>query len=245
MYGWRARIGLIVPSSNTTMEMEFHGATPVGVSIHTARMTLTEVDDMEKKKKAFRQMNEAVLGAAREVSSVEPKVIVYGCTLGGVLQGLAHDLEIKQTIEESTGITTVAVSSEVIDAMKILGINRVGMATPYTEEFNELEKEFIERSLPGTKVTRMLGLGLVGNLPKGRLDPSISYRVARDVDSKVCDGLFISCTNLRTFEIIDALEKDLDKPVVTSNQAALWGALRETGVSGPINGYGRLLREHL
>jgi len=245
LYGWRARIGLIVPSSNTTMEMEFHEAIPVGVSIHTARMTLPEVDDMEKKKKAFLKMNEAVLSAAREVSSVEPNVIVYGCTLGGVLEGLAHDLELKQTIEESTGIATVAVSSVVIDSMKILGMSRIGMATPYTDEFNELEKEFIEKSLPGVKVMRMLGLGLVSNLPKGRLNPFLPYRVVMDVDSKLCDGLFISCTNLRTFEIIDALEKDLDKPVVTSNQAALWGALREAGVSGSIDGYGRLLREHL
>ena len=56
MFGWRGRIGLLVPSSNTTMEMEFHRHIPKGVSVHTARITLPEVETIDKKIQAFKRI---------------------------------------------------------------------------------------------------------------------------------------------------------------------------------------------
>jgi maleate isomerase len=112
--------------------------------------------------------------------------------------------------------------------------------TPYVDEINEKEKEFLEHNIPGLEVLSIKGLGIVGNLPKGKLNPFSSYPIIKKWDVNESEGIFISCTNWRTFEIIEYLEKDLKKPVITSNQAALWHALRIIGVKDRLNGLGKL-----
>jgi len=72
----------------------------------------------------------------------------------------------------------------------------------------------------------------------------VAYRLAREVynSNSGADGVFISCTNFRNIEIIENLERDLSKPVVTSIQATVWAALRKVGIHESIGGYGKLLR---
>jgi maleate cis-trans isomerase len=77
----------------------------------------------------------------------------------------------------------------------------------------------------------------------GRLCPEDAYKIAKEVDSKANDAVFISCTNFRTIEIIELLEKEIGKPVITSNQATMWHALRKLGISDNLHGYGMLF-EH-
>jgi len=108
---------------------------------------------------------------------------------------------------------------------------------------NALGKSFLEDH--GFEVLGMKGLGLVSNLDIGKEPPSTAYRLAREVFRPEADAVFISCTNFRTIEVIEALEADLGKPVVTSNQASLWKALRVGGIREKIFGYGSLLEEHI
>jgi maleate isomerase len=86
----------------------------------------------------------------------------------------------------------------------------------------------------------MKGLGILSAFEKGNLEPSSAYIAAREVDSVDAEAIFISCTAWRTFEIIESLEKDTGKFVITSNQATLWATLKTMGIS-EIPGYGRLL----
>lgn len=85
-------------------------------------------------------------------------------------------------------------------------------------------------------------MGVRRNTDIGRISPYDVYRFARSVYREGADGLFISCTNLRTAEVIEPLEKDLGVPVVTSNQASLWASLRRLGIRRKIRGFGRLLK---
>lgn len=151
---------------------------------------------------------------------------------------------------EQIRVKAITTSTAVIEALNLLKVKNVGVATPYTGEVNEKEKEFIEGH--GIRVTQIKGLGyskpvksypLATQLVSGRglLDPSVAYRLAQDVDTREADGIFISCTNLRTIEIIDALEKNLGKPVVTSNQATLAMALRVMGIKEKVVRFGSLL----
>jgi len=240
MYGWRTRIGLLIPSSNTTMEMEFHQAVPKGVSVHTARMTLPEVTSMKEKTNAIIQMNDEIESAASKLANIEPTIIVYGCTLGSFFEGLRHEIEIIRKIKKSTNISAITVSTAVVNAIKFLGLKRISIATPYVEEINKQEKSFIEKSILGTEVIDIKGLGIIGNIPKGRLDPFSSYKFVKNLDDPKSQGVFISCTNWRTFEIIESLEKDLQKPIVTSNQASLWAALKFAGIREPNINLGTL-----
>jgi maleate isomerase len=245
LYGWRARIGLLIPSSNTTMEMEFHKAVPEGVSVHTDRMMLPEANTIDDKMESINLMNKEVEKSVIRLASAETSLIIYGCTIGVFTAGAGHDRKLTERIREITKTPFITVSEAVIDAINELGLKTLSIATPYVEEHNILEKKYLEKSVPGVKVIKIKGLNIIGNIPKGRLEPFTAYNLAKKIDDNRSEGIFISCTNWRTFEIIETLERDLEKPVITSNQAALWSALRGTGIREPIEGCGTLLKESL
>jgi len=115
------------------------------------------------------------------------------------------------------------------------------MCTPYPNNVNDIEKKFLEDN--GFKVVKCEGLDLVDNNILAHLPPSVLYRLAKAVDTPESDGVFISCTGLDALDVIEVLEQDLGKPVITSNQAAYWMCFKMAGIGESIPGYGRLMRE--
>ena len=233
MYGWRGRVGLIVPSSNTTCEMEFHRMAPPGVSVHTARVFNPEVTREEEKEKAILQMSSELLRAAKEVASAQAGVIMYACTTASFIKGPGYDQELGEKIKKETGIPGISTSSAVVGALKAMGMERIALATPYAPSIGEKEVQFFEKAIPGLKIVSQKHLGHVANLTKGRLMPEVAYQTAREIDVPQADGIFISCTNFRSIEIIEALEMDCRKPVISSVQSSFWAALKSMGVAGP------------
>lgn len=242
MYGWRRRIGLLVPSSNTTCEMEFHKLIPEGVSVHTARCFLQEDLVPGERIRSIVRMSEGLMEAAKRVSSIEPDLIVWACTVGSFIKGKGYDVELMGNLEKEIGVPVITTSTAVLEAIKELGVRKIAMATPYIDEINMTEKKFFEESMPGVKIVSMKGLGIVPNLPKGELFPETAYLAAKEVNTESSDCIFISCTNWRTLEIINSLEKDMKKPVISSVQSTIWLALRRLNLPN-INGYGRLLEK--
>ena len=238
MYGWRLRIGLIVPSSNTTMEPEIYEMAPKGVSIHTARMKLREVTT-----EALREMAEEAAGAAELLSTAGVDLILYGCTTGSILGGSDWESVLMEKVQKSGGAPSFSTAMALVEALRELEAEGIAVATPYIDELNDLERKFLESK--GFEVLNIKGLGLERNLDIGREPPSTAYRLAREVFRAEADAIFISCTNFRTIEIIGALEADLERPVVTSNQASMWKALRMGRVGERVPGFGRLLKECL
>ncbi len=236
MYGWRGRLGLIVPSSNTTMEMELHEALPEGVSLHTARVPLKNVTEEELVK-----MNALAVEAAKLLRDAGVEMILYGCTSGSFIGGKDYEKKLEAKIEEEVNVPVVSTSTAVVEALKILDARDVLVITPYTEEINSREREFLEAN--GFNVLDIRGLGIEDNTQIGKLEPYEAYRLAKASFMDEADAIFISCTNLRTFEIIEPLEEDLGIPVVTSNQASLWLALREMDVMERIPWLGRLFTD--
>jgi maleate isomerase len=245
MYGWKGRIGLLIPSRNTTLEPEFNRMVPEGVSVHAARMVLQEASPA-----ALRQMEKEIYRAAEVITAVNPEVIAVGCTSGSFIKGLGYDQKLIAKITQLTKTKAITASTAVVEALKALKVTKVAVATPYTDEVNEKEREFIEAN--GIQVTCIKGLGYSQSITAyplapnpvsgiGLLEPSVAYKLALDVDSPQADGIFISCTNFRTIEIIEALEKNAGKPVVTSNQATMALALRTMGVKEKLLGFGSLL----
>lgn len=235
-YGLRLRIGLLVPSSNTTMEPDFHRMAPEGISVHTARMRLDEVtpDGL------IEMADDAEKGAAH-LATAGVDIIVYGCTTGSFVGGVGWEEGLVRSIYENTGVRAVSTSGAVVEALRALSARRVGVATPYTDVLNRLETEFLEAH--GVQVAAIKGLGLVNNLEIGMVEKGVIMRLVEAVHGEA-DTIFVSCTNLPSLDLIDGLERSYGKPVITSNQASLWAALRDSGVKG-IPGYGRLLRDRL
>ena len=243
MYGRRARIGLIVPASNTVCEPETVRLSPEGVAVYAARVLF------EPTLEGLRAMKAHVERAAMELAAENiSDLILFCCTVGSMMGGPEADREIAARIEERTGTPAATTTTAVRAALDALGIHRIAVATPYTRDIDEMERGLIEAM--GYEVTAMRGVHedvppeTFRNDMIGRLEPEVAYRTALKVDGEANEGLFISCTNFRAIEIIEALERDTGKPVVTSNQAALWHALRTLGISDAVPGGGRLLAMH-
>ncbi|MFW6376565.1 MAG: maleate cis-trans isomerase [archaeon] len=234
MYGKDGRLGLIVPSSNTTNEPEFVRALPDGVSLHASRMRLADVDA-----DSLSAMADDATNCASLLATADVDVVAYGCTTGSLVHGPGYDEDIEARLEAEAGVPAVATAASIKRAFEDLGVESVAVTTPYIEDLNRREAEFLEAA--GYDVVAIDGLGLSSNLEIGAQDPETAAEAARNVDDPDADAVFISCTNYRTFEIIPELERELDKPVVTSNQATLWDALdRLDGSVRPTIDLGRL-----
>ena len=242
MIGWRGRIGLIISSPNTTIEYEYPKMTPDFISIHVSRIYFPETKDPKEKEENLFKMAEGVIKAAKEVACVKPEVIAFCCTSGSFIKGEKNNKEIINSIEEITGISALTTTTAVLEVFKKYNLKRVAMTTPYNEEIAEKEVQYFEKNMPGLKIVAKKNLGIIESLSKGYLYPSSAYLSAKEVNIPEADAIFISCTNWRTIEVIDLLEKDLGKPVITSNQATMWAILRKMGIH-KVEGYGQLLRE--
>ena len=231
-----SRIGLLVPSSNTTVEPEFYRALPRDVTLHTARLYLTRITP-----EAILNMVAEMENQARLLASADVDVIVLGATAPSFLKGLGYDRELIQKIQTVTGRTATTTSTALIEAIRHLGARRVVLGSAYDEKVNGIARAFIEAS--GVEVLAMKGLSLVDNLVVGRLAADTAYDLARQVDRADADAIVLSCTNWQTMDALERIERETGKPVVSTTQASIWAALRIVGYTQPIDGYGRLLRE--
>lgn len=229
--GWR--VGLIVPSVNAVVEPDFAWAAPAGVSFHATRIPLKTTTP-----EGLRAMNEGVEGAARLLADLSPEVIAFACTSGSFVDGEAGLQRQIDLIRAIAQCQVVATSRAIIDAFRHLGITRVALATPYLDHVNEAERAFFQGH--GLEVTSLVGLGLSGPAIR-EVAPADILSLARAADTPDSEALFLSCTDLRALEVIDALERELDKPVLSSNQVTLWAILRALGEPTRYPGFGRML----
>jgi len=227
---------------NTVLEPDFYAMAPEGVTIHTTRLRAPWLSgDLREDLRGINAMNEQIERAADEVATAQVDVILYGCTGGSFVKGLGYSQEIITSIVRQTGIPATTTSSAVVHALRQLDIRTVAVVTPYPDHINALEKKFLEEI--GVAVAKIVGFDL-RSCDYGLHDPGRTYRFGREVVRdciREIDGMFISCTNFPAIEVIDALESDLGKPVITSNQASFWEALRLAGANVPVKGYGCLL----
>ena len=237
LFGWRARIGNLRPATAIEGSEEWRRVAPEGVAFVDGRTMVEEVTE-----KGLAAMMTQVVGAAKLGAAAKPQVIVQCGAPGIFLRGLGHDRTVIEEMEKATGIPATTMMTAMVDAMRVLGVRRVAVGTTYIDEVNAKLTAFLEGS--GFEVAAMKGLQQRYPAEAISLEDHHSYRLGREVFSqaKGADGLLISCGGFRTFEIIQALEGDTGVPVVTSNQSALWKALRMAGVRDDIPSLGALLR---
>lgn len=244
MIGWRAKIGLLVPSVNTVLEPEMvklcSGLINQGLAIYSTRLYVPSEDISEgKQEEVLELLAEQIEKGARELEAAKVHVMLYGCTSGSFFKGADWDKEIIRRIERVPKVFAVTPATGMLEALETLGVKKVSVATPYSEAMNRKLEEFLQ--FHGFQVLNIDGLRCTSVHEIARFPKSIVYELARGVNTPDAESVLISCTNFPTIDIIEALEKDLGKPVITANQALLWSALRKLGVHGSIEGYGQLL----
>jgi maleate isomerase len=231
----KTKVGIILPSVNCITEPEFYAVSPPGISFHTTRVFLgqTTPEDLIK-------MDEGLDEAGRLIETIKPHAVVYACTSGSFIKGTGWDLKIIEKLEGIVGCPVTTTSTAMLKALEALGVKRVALATPYLDVVNTHEKAFLNSN--GYEVVACEGLGLSGQVIREQT-PQTVYDLTLRTDVSEAEAVFISCTDFRAMEVIEALENTLRKPVLSSNQVTLWSLLKILDYMDNITGYGRLLAE--
>jgi maleate isomerase len=227
-----ARVGLMIPSSNTMMEVDFTRDLPPGVALHTARMYMEDTTPAGEN----RMLDEFALPAARDLGTARPDVVVFGCTSAGALRGNDYDAQLCERISELTGAPVVSTIGAVRAAIEASGAERIGVITPYVDELNDKIRASIEAD--GTRVAAIAGLGITENFEIAEVpqDAIVAFaeRALGPLAADRSIGLaFASCTNFGAMAARPAIAERLGLPVVTSNQAVLEAALARLGAARP------------
>lgn len=209
------RIGLIVPSSNTVMEPDFHRHARSSL-VSTTRIFLEDVT----REAEIAMLENELPRAVRLIRTTAPDVVVFGCTSAGALATLSHDDEIGRMIEQETGAKSITVLRAVLTQLRLLRPRKVAVFTPYITDLTAGVARCIAED--GHTVVKAAGMGIARNLDIGRVTPQ---EIVRFVESQMTgidpDCLFLSCTNWQAMEAIAPLEKKLRLRVISSNRAAI------------------------
>ena len=236
-YGRRAKIGLIVPTTNTVNEAEWARMAPEGVSIHVTRMVLHVGADAAT-------LDRDISAAIATLTPASVDVIAYGCTAGSMVSPLD---KLTNRMREIGGVPAVATAPALVHALRALGARKVALATPYHEALNRHEIAFFAEQ--GIETLRAAGLGIgAGGAHEyvniSRVPQEAVLDHVRACDHPDAEAMVVSCTDFATLAILPQLEHQLGKPVVSSNLATWWQALRAAGIADHYADYGRLLQAH-
>ena len=241
LYSWRGRVGVIVPPTNTVNEIEWNKMSPTGVSIHATRMPLhSNPTSSQEEKLLYRDIEKAI----KLLSPANLNVIAYGCTAGSMMLPIE---KLSDFMKKTSSCACVTTAASIVAAIEVLGVNKIALATPYDDILNNHEKLFLEKCGISVQNIRGLGIGSGGAheyTQIAKVPPKQIYEHIISADSRDADALVISCTDFPVLGIIDQLEAELDKPVITSNQATFWAALRAANIDYSFDSYGVLLREY-
>ena len=232
----RARVGLIIPSVNTYSEPQFNHFAPDGLGIHVARARVAGPF-----KRPLPEMQGEIATAAQLLSDAHPDLIVFHCTDTSMTQGLQGEGKILDIVKDATGIEAMATSRLVLEALQALGMKKLILLTPYKS--NKAVIDYLTAA--GVTVLRDRAMGLDAK-DFGSVTPAQWAAMAKEMDGPDSDGVFLSCTNTTQIEAIADIERELNKPVVNSNQAVLWGCLRKLRKTlapiAPMPELGRLMQ---
>lgn len=178
--------------------------------------------------------------AAGRLAERGAQAVAYGCTSGSYVLGPEGDAAIIDEMQAASGLPATTTSSAVVEALRVLGVQSVAVLSPHIDDLNERLRAYLEAA--GFTVAAMVGLNLRCDIED--VEPAETREIVESqVDRPDADAVFISCTGMRTAEIIDDIEAALGKLVVTANQATLWHVGRLAGCSSAIAGGGRLLSD--
>lgn len=229
----RAKLGFILMSTDLAAESDFHDMAPDDVAIHITRLKTDDYTTNETLSKHIEHMADA---ASRIQPDAKPDVISYSCTSGSIVIGEERIMiEIEKGAPWAKPMTLV---TGVVDALRELDAKHIVVGTPYLDEINTNEAEFLYNK--GFNVLDIQGLNLETGIEFGTVKPAYWVKFALEIDRTDADAIFLSCGGIRALEVAEEIENLTGKPVITSNQAQMWSCLRRAGVDDKIPGFGQI-----
>lgn len=232
----RAKIGFVLLATEQTIEDDMFTLCPPGVGLHFTRAPIPDSITVETLRA---QADDLAQAAASILPDGSLDVICYACTSGSLVIG--EDRVFAELCKGAPNAEPTSLITGVMAALRAIGARRIAVATPYLDEINQREADYMTAA--GFEIVNIQGLNLEKDSDMIRVRPDFIADFAARVDRPDADALFISCGALRSIDVLDALEQRLGKRVISSNQAMMWDVLRRAGVSDRIAGYGSLLRD--
>jgi maleate isomerase len=237
------RFGMIVPSSNTTMETEIpamlrarEAVAPERFTFHSARMRMRHVDPEQ-----LRAMDGQSLACAEQLADAEVDVMAYACLVAIMANSLGYHRVSQERLSAVAGKARVLTSAGALtEALAHLGARKISVVTPYMKPLTKTVCEYIEAE--GVEVHDAVSLEVSDNLAVGRLDPANLPEVAAKVSTAGVDALVLSaCVQMPSLPVVQRVQDATGVPVVTASVATVWRALRELGLKPVVPDAGWLL----
>jgi len=217
-------IGVVAPF-DFALDDEYLRWLGPGVGMYATRTPYLDVPVSIEMAEAVSDIDE-VVAASRAVREARPAAVVYACTSGSFVAGMAGERALCAAMREAAAAPAVTTSGALLDALAALDVRTVAVATPYDAPVTDRLASFLAEA--GHRVAGCAWLGLQADIARVAA-PSVR-RLVEAADTPEADAVFISCTNLRTFDLLEDLEGELGKPVLSANQVSLWAALRAGGL---------------
>ncbi len=235
----RARLAVLVPAGNPTVEPELYRMAPRSATIHFARLDAPAgdpgaTDGMEERTLGYL---DSLPAATRSLAALRPAVVALSHTAVSYLTGFEREPALLDRLHALTGTRAFTAARAIVAALRHLGVHRLALATPYPDAISAAGRVYWESA--GFEVVAHCQLDGVANIYEETEERA--YTLGRAADAPGAEAVLISGTGLPTAGIVERLENDLGKPVVTSQAATLWQALRLAEVDDRVRGYGRLL----
>ena len=230
------KIGFVLLATEQTVADDMSTLIPTGIGVHYAR--LNNPDSITTASLAAVEPD-LVKASASLLPDGSLDVVTYACTSGSLVLG---EHRVQDLLEQgSPGARGSSIISAVIRALRALESKALVVVTPYLDEVNTAELHYLQQA--GFEVLDFEGMNLEFDSEMVKVDPGYIRELALEVDRPEADAIFISCGALRSIDVIQEIEDLSGKPVVSSNQAMAWDAMRLAGIVRSIEGYGRLLAD--
>jgi maleate isomerase len=236
----RARIGVVIPSTNTSVEADYNDLAPSGVSFHTARVFINNsIDSDDKAATTLQQIRDGSAKAVHDVITCRPDHLVLGMSSETFVGGLEGSRELTRKMEELSGLKVSTGSDATRMALESIVARRIAVLTPYQPVIDaEVERYFADLGydLVAMKSLRCPTAVSIADVQSDEILEAID-ELSREgeVDAFVQAG-----TNLSSYRVADAVERRHGKPLVAINAATVWHALRHLGIDDPLPGAGRI-----
>ena len=242
--GYRAKFGVLIPSTNTIVEPDFYAMAPAGVTLHTARIFIENqtMNDDASFEKLMVQIRATIARAVADAVSCEPDALIMGMSSETFWGGKKGNEEFQRRIEELSGLRIATGANACERALSLLGARRLGVVTPYQPIGDLQVRRFLEEC--GYEVAALVGLRCTTAVGIAHVDEAALRRAIIEVNRPDVDTIVQVGTNLSMLRLADEAERWLGKPVVAINAATFWYALRERGIPDRVAGFGRLLRDY-
>jgi maleate cis-trans isomerase len=230
-------IGLISPNLSEDTLVDVYKIFPDGIRIEGRALKVGKYTDEE-----FHRAEQAFADLVRDLAREPLDFLMVTGELFLSYKGPGSDRQILDMVKKITPTPASTVLTAVTRGCRALGLKRVVMATPFPEDQDERLVRFLAHD--GIEVVAFRGLGCPNADVIWELPPESGYDLATSLlrEHPDVDGVYMPCNKWRIVSVINRIEKESGKPVVTNTQAWIWEALRAMGMKDPIHGYGRLLQ---